>query len=224
MRAVAIAAILALLIPAAGSAFAQTNVTIDPASMTAGFMNVFNLPPTHPTNPGDGAFQFNGGWGFNDLVASFAGNVLTWSVNTIGDPDPYWYVGGGGPGAQGNKCMEANGYAESVGTLNGQDVIFSFTVTDYTLASSHQFRAFIRDFAPDFSSFNDTTIPVTGTGFYQLSLTTVNDPARPVQYGFQMKGENVWITDAGNFGQVVITPESVVSNEDSSFGAVKALY
>ena len=230
MRTLAIVGILALLIPvlSVGIAQAQTNVTVDPVKMNLGFMNVFNLPAPD----GDGAFQFGGGWGFADLTGVFSGSDLTLGPNVIGDPNEYWYqcVGGtlppdcGGPGAPGNKIMEANGYAEETGTLAGQTVIFSGTVLANSLTTAHTVTAFIRDFAPDFSSFNESSIPLSSLGAFSLSLATVNDAGRHVQYGFQMVGVNVWVTDVGPFGSMTIGPEMPIATESSSFGQVKSLF
>lgn len=219
MKAIAIVAMLALLVPVAGSA--QVQVTTDPTTMTNGFMNVFNLPAPD----GDGAFQFASPWGFADLRASFSGTDLTFAPNTIGDPDPFWYIGGGGPGAPGNKIMEANGYSEVLdGSLADETIVFSFEVLSNTLTDAHTVTAFIRDFAPDFSTVNEAVIPVDAVGAYTLSLDTIADPARPVQWGIQMRGVNVWETDVEPFGEIVIGADLVVSNEESSFAKVKALY
>jgi hypothetical protein len=69
-----------------------------------GFMNVLELPAN------GGGFVFGSPWGVGDLVAEFddPNAKLTLSPNTINDPDPFWYQGGGGPGAPGNKVMDAN--------------------------------------------------------------------------------------------------------------------
>jgi len=218
MRTLAIVAIIALLIPVSG--IAQTTVTVDPAKVVNGFMNVFNLPAPD----GDGAFQFASGWGFADLTATYSGSILTLGPNTIGDPDPYWYIGGGGPGAPGNKIMEANCYAEETGPLAGQTVVFTGTIVSNSLTSAHTVSAFIRDFAPDFSSFVESTIPLTGTGDFTLSLATINDPGRHVQYGFQMVGVNVWVTDVAPFGTIAIAPDQAVAVESVSFSKVKSLF
>jgi hypothetical protein len=178
---------------------ADTTVTTDPGAPWLGFMNVFELPSN------GGGFVFNSGWGTADLVATFSGDVLSLSPNTIGDPDPFWYIGGGGPGAPGNKIMEANMYQEVTGPLAGQTVTFTANVLSNTLTSAHTSRAFIRDFAPDYSSFNESTVALT-PGVFSISLATLNDPARHVQFGFQTKGVNVWITDVGPFGSVQIAP------------------
>ena len=90
----------------AGPVMAGTSVNVGIDDSTAnwlGFMNVSEL---------DGTPVFGSGWVIPDLVANFddGANTLTMSPNTIGDPDPFWYQGGGGPGAMGNKIMEANLY------------------------------------------------------------------------------------------------------------------
>jgi PEP-CTERM motif len=164
-----------------------------------GFMNVSELPAN------GGAYVFGSGWGVADLVATFddPGSKVTLSPNTIGDPDPFWYVGGGAPGNPGNKNMEANLYIEETGPLAGQTVDFEFEVLSDTTTAAHSGYAFIKDFAPDYSSSNGTVVPLT-VGSHTISLATLNDPLRHVQYGFQFVGENVWITDVDPFGSIVI--------------------
>lgn len=209
-----------------GTAQADINVTVDPAEMTFGFMNVFNLPAD------GGAFQFGGGWGFADLVASFSGDELTVSPNTIGDPNEYWYkcVGSavppncGGPGAPGNKCMEAIAHAQKDdGSLSGDNVIFSGEVLAHSFTAAHTVTAFIRDFAPDFSSFTETTLLLTGPGPFSISLVTNPDVTRHVQYGFITKGENVWAGDEGPFGSVTIGPVGPTPAEESTWGGIKSV-
>ena len=226
MKTRAIVAMFALLIPVAlsafgaGAAFAQTSVTVDPAEINIGFMNVFNLPAPD----GDGAFQFASSWGLPDLTAIYAGNILTLGPNSINDPDPYWYLPSGGPGATGNKIMEANVYGESNGPLAGQNVVFSGAVIDNSFTSAHVVRAFIKDFAPDFSSFVESAVILSGEGPFTVSLDAINDPDRHIQWGFQTIGVNVWITDVAPFGTMSIGPDGSVATENASFGGVKALY
>lgn len=235
MRAFAIVALLALALPLAFAAPAEAeDFTVDPIALNLGFMNVFELDGT--------TFVFGSPWGFNDLVAQYSGAELTLSPNTISDTNVFWYncpdgvdpVDGQGdgllddcgqPGASGNKIMEAVSYAEVLdGSLAGTTVNFSFEVVSSSLTSEHAVAAFIRDFAPDFSSSNQTVVPLPGPGSYSLTLDTINDPARPVQYGFIMRGPNVWVTDVGPFGSMVIAPDLTVANEESTFGAVKSLF
>ena len=162
-------------------------------------MNVSNLPAD------GGAYQFGSSWGTADLVATFSGSTLTLAPNTIGDPDPYWYIGGGAPGNPGNKIMEANMYVELSGGLGGQELNFTGIVSANTLTGAHTAIAFIKDFAPDYSSFVQTTVALT-PGPFSISLATIDDPARHIQYGFQTTGVNVWVTDVAPFGNAQINP------------------
>ncbi|HWY29529.1 MAG TPA: hypothetical protein VNX46_02165, partial [Candidatus Acidoferrum sp.] len=91
----------------ASQATAQT-VTVDPTTLTSGYMNVFNITG----GPGlgiaaAGAYQFGSGWGLADLTSSFSGSTVTLGPNQINDPSSYWYTPAGQPGAVGNKIMDA---------------------------------------------------------------------------------------------------------------------
>jgi hypothetical protein len=205
------------------------DVTVDPAKINLGYMNVSNLPPP----AGDGAYQFGTGWGFADLNAFYTGNDLTLFPNTIGDPNVYWYqcVGGatppncGGPGAPGNKIMEANAYAQvDDNSLENQTVTFTGFVTSNTLTSAHVAYAFVKDFAPDFSSFIGSQIPLPASGPFSVTLNTLPGTGRHVQWGFQMVGVNVWVTDVAPFGSVTIAPSLVTPTRPTSWGSVKTLY
>lgn len=201
MRRLLVLLIAGLLVSPAAAAV----VTVpDSTAPWIGFMNVFELPAN------GGGFVFGSGWGIPDLVASFddPNNTLTMSPNTIGDPDPFWYQGGGGPGAPGNKVMEANLFIQvDDDSLAGQTVTFEGTILSNTYTAAHQGSIFIRDFAPDFSSFTETIVPAT-PGPFSISLATDPGLGRHVQYGFQSRGENVWITDVAPFGNFVVgTPE-----------------
>ncbi len=227
MRTLATAVLVASLIAFAGPAQAATNVTVDSATLILGYMNVFNLPAN------GGAFQFGSSWGLVDLTAVYSGNNLTLGPNSIGDPNEYWYqcVGAavppncGGPGAPGNKIMEANTYAEvNDGSLAGQTVTFSGEVLANTLTSAHTVVAFVKDYAPDFSSFVQSTVALSAPGSFTVSLATINDPARHVQWGFQTVGVNVWITDVAPFGSITVGPTGAVATEPTTWGHVKALY
>ncbi len=220
IRRASSAVVLAAVALFAGSAFAVTNVTVNPATITNGYMNVSEIPAN------GGAFLWGSPWGFGDLNASFSGSTFKMTPNTIGDPDPYWYIGGGGPGAQGNKTMDAVAYAEdNVGTYAGQTVVFMGHVVNNNLAASHSVVAFIKDFAPDFSSVNTVTVPVPAAGSsFSIALNTINDPARHVQYGFEMVGPCVWWTDVAAYGDIQVNPETPVASKPATWGSVKALF
>jgi hypothetical protein len=222
IRAIAmVLALTAVCLISAGAAQAQVYKTVDQLEMANGYMNVFELDGT--------TFLWGSGWGIADLVVNFSGSggaqELTFTPNTIGDPDPYWYIGGGGPGAAGNKVMEANCYAQvDDGSLAGQEVHFIGNITNLSLTSAHQATIFVRDFAPDFSSVEASYYPVTSEGYFDVSLVTINDPARHVQWGVQLKGVNVWATDVEPFGNVRFGTILTVDSEDASWGEIKSLY
>ncbi|QDS99905.1 PEP-CTERM sorting domain-containing protein [Adhaeretor mobilis] len=205
-------ALVAMLAFSAAQAQAVTVTVGSETDPWLGYMLVTNLPAPD----GDGAYQFEGGWGVPDLVATFddPNATLTLSPNTIGDPNEYWYqnttgmaadpANPGGPGQKGNKQMTASLYIEDTGTLNGEVVTFTGNVLSHTFTSAHVTDVFIRDFAPDYSSSVDLFVPLTTAGPFSISLPTINDPARHVQYGFRTVGENVWVTDTAPFGSIVL--------------------
>jgi beta-glucanase (GH16 family) len=176
-----------------------TTLTVDPAEEWLGYMNVSELPAN------GGAYISGGTWNVADLRTSFSGSTLTLSPNTINDPAPYWYIGGGAPGRPGNKIMSANMYVEKTGSLSGKTITFTGTVTANTLTAAHSTVAFIKDFAADYSSFTSTTAPLVN-GVFSISHVTAAGSGRHVQYGFETTGVNVWSTDAGPFGSVQIAP------------------
>jgi hypothetical protein len=189
-----------------GTVLSANAISVSPSSPWIGYMNVFEIPQN------GGGYVFGSGWGTVDLCATWAGPMLTLSPNTIGDPNPFWYTPAGGLGSVGNKIMDANMYVE-LGSLPGQTVTFDGQVLANTLfgkvdANGNGWTsvAFIKDFAPDYSSFVQTTVPLT-PGMFSISLLTINDPARHVQYGFETIGPDVWITDVGPFGSIQIIPE-----------------
>ena len=80
----------------------------------------------------------------------------------------------------------------------------SGTINSNSFDTSHHAIIFIKDFAPNFSSFNITTIPVT-PGPFVLTLNTDSGVGRHVQWGFAVTGPCVWFTDADLFGSTVIS-------------------
>lgn len=197
---------LAALWWGAAPGMADVNVTLDPAQTWLGFMNVFELPSN------GGGYVFGSPWGTPDLTAVFTGSLLTLGPNCINDPSPFWYTPQGQPGALGNKIMDANMYVEPAGSYPGQNVTFSGVVLSNTLVGNVDGNgngwtsvAFIKDFAPDYSSFNTITVPLT-PGPFSITLATLPDPARHVQYGFETIGPCVWFTDVGPFGNIQVLP------------------
>lgn len=192
-------------------------VTVDPSKTWNGFLNAFNLPQD------GGAFIFGNAWGTADLRATFSGSTLTLSPNSVNDAAAFWYVTTNSPSV-GNKITEANMYVQPAGSLPGLTVTFTGTVIADTLTSLSNTNpvgngwtcvAFIKDLAPDFSPSAAVTIPVTNGAVFSISLDTINDAARHVQYGFQTVGPCVWATDPvlASYGNVQIGP--VVSTPDA---------
>ena len=178
-------------------------LTVDSETMTNGYMNVF-APPS-----AGGGYLSGSGWAVKDLRAQFTGSTsVTLAPCYVADSGTYWYTPSGQPGATGNKIMEANVYGQADGTYAGQSVKFSGTVPSYTLqggTSGWSVKAFIRDFTADYSSYNEQAVPISATGSFSVRLNAVNDPSRHVQWGLQMKGPNVWITDLASKGNVVVS-------------------
>jgi PEP-CTERM motif-containing protein len=181
------------------------DVTVDPTAAWQGFMNVFETPQN------GGGFVFGSGWGTADLTATFSGPVLTLGPNTIADPNPFWYSPSGGPGAVGNKSMDAQMYVETNGVYTGQTLTFTGNVPANTLVghvnqlgNGWTSIAFIKDFASDYSSSVTVSAPLVN-GVFSLSLSAINDPGRHIQYGFETIGPDVWATDVGPYGSIQIT-------------------
>ena len=178
-------------------------LTVDSETMTNGYMNVF-APPS-----AGGGYLFGSGWAVKDLRAQFTGSTsVTLAPCYVADSGTYWYTPSGQPGATGNKIMEANVYGQADGTYAGQSVKFSGTVPSYTLqggTSGWSVKAFIRDFTADYSSYNEQAVPISATGSFSVRLNAVNDPTRHVQWGLQMKGPDVWITELASKGTVVVS-------------------
>lgn len=203
----------------ASAARAQTvSYTVDPyfADPTPwlGYMNVFELPAN------GGAFVFGSPWGTADLTAVFNGPTLTLGPNTIGDPNPFWYTPSGGPGAQGNKIMDANMYVEfPAGTNNGVNITFAGVVTSNTLDPAYRAVAFIKDFDASYSSFLFTEVPLT-PGPFSITVDTIPDPTRHVQFGFTINGPNVWVTDVAPLGNVQVKAIPVTPGDFDYSGQV----
>ena len=170
----------------AGSAVqlnAQT-VTVDPTLLTLGYMNWSPVAGDAAGYGGSGS----SGWGLSALQASFSGTTLTINpnVNTYdGVGDNYW-VNADGSGA---NLMDANIYNETTGTYVGTTLTFTFDVVADTLASPYSSQAFIKDFAPDYSSFTSAIVPLT-SGVETISLLTSANAGDHVQFGFETFGPN----------------------------------
>jgi hypothetical protein len=196
--------ILSAFLGAVSCVKADTTVLVDSTKDWSGYMNVYQLDGTTPVSEGS--------WYAPDLKAEFSGGGLILKACPINNPAaPNWYVSAGGPGIAGTKSMEATYYVEKGAELAGQNVTFTGTVQNNTLVSPYYSIAFIKDFAPDYSSANTATVPLIN-GTFTVNLATSSGAGRHVQYGFKTYGPNVWPTDVDNKGSVQIlnVPASVL--------------
>ncbi len=213
LKGVVLAA-LAVFALGLGTAGAAT-YTVDPAALTLGYMNVFDLSNT---------WLWGSSWGIVDLTAVWSGDNVTLGPNCINDPNVYWYDWSSGVPV-GPKLMEANLYAQvDDGSLAGQTVTFQGFIGGNTLTSAHVAVAFVKDFAADWSSYAAATVPLPAYGPFSVSLPTVNDPTRHVQWGFQVKGVCVWATELGPYGSATVSPGGATPARASTWGALKSLY
>jgi hypothetical protein len=159
-------------------------------------MNVFELPSN------GGAYLWGSAWGTGDLQASFSGATLTLApnINCYNAADPYWTNPDGSP----NKNMDAAMYVQN-DALAGSSVEFTGFTLANTLVSPYTSTAFIRDFAPDFSSFTTVTAPLVGSTSWDITLaTSVGDH---IQYGFETIGPDANPLTAGSLGNAQVIPE-----------------
>lgn len=189
-------------------------VYVDPSKNWVGYVNSFATPLN------GGGYIEGSPWLPADLKASFSGSTLTLSPNNQNDAGPAWYVNTGN-GSVGARILEANMYVEPAGSLPGLNVTFTGLCLSNTMTTNAAFNgpanpagdgwtcvAFIKDFAPDYSSFNIATVPVTNGMRFSVTLATDPAPGRHVQYGFTTMGPPVWATDnlLPSYGNVVIAP------------------
>jgi PEP-CTERM motif-containing protein len=177
---------------------AQT-VTVDPTTLTLGFMNWSPAPGDAAGYGGSG----NSTWALSALPATFSGSTLTLApnVNVYAPGVPYW-VNADGSGA---NIMDANVYNETAGTYVGTTLTFQYDVLANTLVSPYTSIAFIKDFAPDYSSFVETTANLT-PGLGSISLLTSANAGDHIQYGFETDGPDANPATVAALGTVVIGP------------------
>ena len=198
----AFCALLLGMLPAS----AQTNIIVDPAKAWVGYVNIYDL---------NGGYQFGSSWGTADLCAIFSGSVLTLSPNKIADTSSYWYIPSGGPGAVGNKIVDANMYVQD-DTLGGQTVTFSGYVWSNTLVpTNNNCTAFIKEFNSSYavvgSATSNLSVALPADGFFSITLPTSGNAGNHVQYGFETIGPCWWSTDQPSKGTVVISTNAIPS-------------
>lgn len=179
---------------------AQT-VTVDPSTLTLGFMNWSPMPGDAAGYGGYG----NSPWGLSDLQASFSGTTLTLNpnINTYAPGVNYW-VNADGSGA---NDMDANIYNETTGVYVDTTLTFKFDVLSDTFASPYSSVGFIKDFSPNYSSFTEQTVALT-PGIDSVSLLTSANAGDHIQYGFETDGPDTNPSSLAALESAVITPAS----------------
>lgn len=185
---------------------ADVTVGVDPAAPWIGYMNVFDLSWN---------YQWGSPWGTPDLNAAFTGDILTLEPNysiarDVPLSDSYWWK----PDGTGNKIMDANFYVEDSVTLPGEKVTFTGHVLGNTLDQAYSATAFIKDFAPDYSSHQLAAVALL-PGDFSITLQTLG-PGRHVQYGFEVIGRNARLDDRDRLGNVKVTAAGPVIPEPST--------
>jgi len=179
-------------------------VTIDPTTMTNGYMFVSELPSN------GGAADFNQSWGAADLESSFSGSTVTVSPNTSIDRDvptsTYWWQDASGT-SPGNKIMDANLYTQN-NSITDTSYTFQYNVLSNTLVSPYTSVGFIKAFGPSFSYYiGDMTSPLTvGAGSITFSGLAAGDV---IQYGFETIGPDARLAQEASLGSAVIAPVAV---------------
>lgn len=187
------------------------SVYVDPSKAWAGYMNPFETPQNGGAWAGWGS-----GWGTAALCANWSGSTLTLSPNTMDDPSAYWYDTTSSPSIA-NKIMEATMYVTPAGSLPGMAVTFTgmcFSNSLVSLSNTNPMGngwtcvAFVKDSTANYSSVVVATVPLTNGMPFSVTLNTINDPTRHVQYGFQTVGPCVWPADPvlPSYGNVKVGP------------------
>jgi hypothetical protein len=196
---------LGILALCASQTSAQT-VTIDPSTLTLGYMNWQPTAYTVANFPGDGG-SGSSAWGTSALQANFSGTTLTIlpNVNTYTPGSAYW----NNPDGTGANQMDANFYNETTGVYVNTTLTFTFDVIANTLAAPYNSIAFIKDFSPSYSSSTESSIALT-SGIETISLTTSVNAGDHIQYGFETYGPDTNPSSPAALESVVITPVTAV--------------
>lgn len=189
------------VITTASSLQAQT-VTVDPSTLTFGYMNWTPVAGDANGYGGSGSSS----WGVPALQANFSGSTLTIApnVNTYAAGNVYW-VNADGSGA---NNMDASVYSETSGQYVGTTLTFTFDVQANTLAAPYSSVAFIKDFTSNYSSSTSATTALT-PGIDTVSLAVSANASDHIQYGFETIGPDANPATVSSLGTVIVGPAPV---------------
>jgi hypothetical protein len=212
MNSKIVGSVVCAVIGFAATLQAQT-VTIDPTTLTSGYMNYSPVPGDAPGYGGSGSQ----GWGPAALQANFSGSTLTLApnVNTYAAGNDYW-VNADGSGA---NIMDASVYSETSGQYVNTTLTFTFDVEANTLVAAYSSVAFIKDFTSNYSSYTSATTALT-PGVDSVSLTLSANATDHIQYGFETTGPNANPATASSLGTVVIAPVTVPEPSTLAFAGM----
>lgn len=183
------------------SASAQLTV-VDPNHLTVDFNAPWLAYMNWYANNANtmGAYIAGGNWSATELRANFGNGVMTLAPNTnVYNPtDSYWV----NPDGSGAKFMEALFFQEWDG-LGGQYVTFTGYCPSYTLVPPYTARAYIREFLPDYSAYDEATITLIGGQSFTVSKST--GAGDHVQWGFATSGPDANPATVASLGRAEIS-------------------
>jgi hypothetical protein len=150
-------------------------------------------------------------WATAALDAGFASNILTFTPNTsisedVSITNTYWWNANG----SGANNMDANFYVQN-DSLAGETLTFSGDCITNTLVAPYSANttAFIKDFAPDYSSFTSSTTALASDQPFSITLaTTAGDH---IQYGFEMIGPDASTNNIASLGELLINAPRITN-------------
>jgi hypothetical protein len=101
--------------------------------------------------------------------------------------------------------MDAIVYDTTSGVYVGTTLTLTYDVLANTLTGPYSSDAFIRDFNSTYTSYTESTVPLT-PGVGSVSLLTSANPGDNIQYGFELIGPDTNPASAAASEEVIITP------------------
>jgi hypothetical protein len=171
-------------------------VPVDANDTWTGGMLVFENNPTQD-------YLWYSDWGIDDIktVRNTADNqiILYPNYNVYNPTDAYW-----ANGEVGNKVMMGMSLVIDDSLLN-QNITFTGNVISHTIADGYEVMAFVKTLDAGWGLINESVLPLTETGVFELNYNAANYPAAAhLQYGFSVRGLNANPIFMEEYGNVVI--------------------
>jgi Secretion system C-terminal sorting domain len=174
----------------------SVTIDLDASAAWVGGMLVFENNATQD-------YLWYNDWGIDDIKTVRNTNdnqvVLYPNYNAYNATDAYW-----ANGDMGNKIMMGMSLVID-DTLLGENITFTGNVLSYTIADSYEVQAFVKTLDANWGIVNESFIPLTETGVFELNYNTADFPtAAHLQYGFSVRGLNANPAFMEEYGNVVI--------------------